>query len=864
MQIKINEKNLTITSQNPLTINEIVDLLENFQFTIQKLNTSQNNYEIEVNKPIKNKELFTKILKNALLGKIPKKCKLYYFYQLDFSLKEINFLRVLAIYQSQIMKFSYEFIINTYIKYSSFIKNPSLEIDTDNQSEHQVLLIFREIKKNIIKTNLEKNKETIAFKIDIKNFKHLLKGINPNIESFVYHNDFCGVHLRMSKISRGGIRYSQRVDFREEIKDLMTTQQYKNAIIIPNGGKGGFFIFDENPSREKIKKCYSLYIDALLDLVDFEYGEDKDFYFVVAADKGTSDFSDIANEIAIKRGYFFKDAFASGGKNGYSHKKLGITALGALTSANRHFLEINKNIFKDEISVVGVGSMRGDVFGNGMLMNENFKLIAAISSKEIFIDPNPDIKKSFLERKRLFENSLSWKHYEKKALSKGAAIFDRSKKTQKISKEIQKLINHDSQIIQTDKLIKKLLKLKVDMLYFGAIGTYVKASEEINELISDKQNANIRIDANEIKAFCVCEGANLAMTNKARVEYSQKGRINLDAIDNSAGVNISDYEVNLKLINADVLKYTDIVIKKVLTQNIMQPLRISLDEKLSEEDIKEFANTLQNVETFNEVFKTFDSIKPLRPILAILLLYTKLFIKEKIDFFDEKYLKEYFPLEIDYEKHILKKEIAKTVITNKVVNLYGLKILKNFSTQKIINILILNEVLNLEKIKEEALNLEIKKQYKILELIDDIITLNIDSSIEKTDEKIINDLDDFIKNQNRLKFISILLKISQKTGKSLRQLQKIYSQINAVIKLEKILNQIKNIKTKSKLEEEMKYQTYKNFQIFLYNSILYSLNHEIHPKNFINPLELKKHKSIFYYNYLSNELLLNSLKVENE
>jgi len=862
MDIEVKNELLKITSDKIPKINDIVDVLENFDLSILSINTSKNSIKLKLDKPItENLEVFKKIVKHSLLGNIKKDCKLYYFYWLGFNLRKIEYLRALGIYQSQIMKFSYEFIINTYIKYAKditgILDKKEAKIDASNVSEERVLKIFQQIVSNILKTNFPLNKETISFKINVRNFKHLLKGVNPNIEAFIYHRDFSGVHLRMSKIARGGIRHSERVDFREEIKDLMTTQQYKNAIIVPNGAKGGFYI-NAPFTKEDVKKYYTLFIDALLDLVD-----EDDFYLVVAADKGTSDFSDIANEIAQKKNYPFKDAFASGGKYGYSHKKLGITARGALESANVHFKEINKDIFKDEISVVGVGSMRGDVFGNGMLFNKNFKLIAAISSREIFIDPNPDIKKAYLERKRLFEKGLGWKSYDKNAISKGGGVFLRKEKTQKISKEIQELINYDKDTIETDELVRRLLTLKVDLLYFGGIGTYVKASDEINELISDKTNAQIRVNASDLNAYAVCEGANLALTNKARVEYSKKGKINLDAIDNSAGVNISDYEVNLKLAGISrkkLLEITDEVIKKVLVQNRLQPLRITQDlQYVSKKDISEISKLLSSLDTFKEVFASFGSKEPLRPVLAILLLYSKIYIKSKIDFYDEKAYLQYFPKEFKPQTHPLQKEISKTVLANKLLNVYGLKLMKNFSMQKVFTLLNLIKVLNLEKIRNEIFKLnDFKKQLRLLNLIDEIIDINIDTVFENT-PVLIASLDELVRNQNKLKFVGLFLKISQETSTDIEEIKRIYSKINATVKLEKLLNHIRRIKTATTLEEEIKLQIYKNIELFLYNTIVHSITNSLHPRDFVKKEEFEKEGSICYYHYISNRLLINSL-----
>ena len=622
------------------------------------------------------------------------------------NLREINLSRAFAKYIKQLIpEFSEEIVINTFVKHSKitanfinhFLKKEKLkEFNITNEKENKIFILFKEIIKNTTKTNYFLKKETISFKIETKNFKHLLFGIQPNIEMFVYNYDFNGIHLRTSKISRGGIRYSNRIyDFREEIKDLMIAQELKNAIIVPSGAKGGFVI-NKEVSNDEFKEIYKKYIDALLDLIDLnENGDDN--YFVVAADRGTANMSDIANEIAIKKGYFLKDAFASGGKNGYSHKKLGITAKGALISANEHFKKINKDIFKDEISVVGIGSMRGDVFGNGMLLNKKFKLIAAISHNEIFIDPNPNINLAFEERKRLFENSLSWSFYDKNKISKGGGVFKRKGKI-KLSKEIKQLINYNNDYILANELVKKLLTLNVDLLYFGGIGTYVKASDEFNINISDKENENIRVDARDLKAFAVCEGANLAFTMKGRYEYALNGgNINLDSIDNSAGVNISDYEVNMKIIlnklidknkltenekNSILKELTNEVIEKVLQNNYSQSKYLSIN-KPSKEEIIKILNILDNTdffkreyfylphnETINLIFK---ENKIIRPAHAIIMLSYKIYKKREILknnlATDEKFLYEYFPKTFTkmFKKEILNHPLKKEIIATEMV-----------------------------------------------------------------------------------------------------------------------------------------------------------------------------------------------------
>ncbi|MGB5793540.1 NAD-glutamate dehydrogenase domain-containing protein, partial [Poseidonibacter sp.] len=417
--------------------------------------------------------------------------------------------------------------------------------------------------KSLLRTNYFLNKETISFKIDTKTFGKDLKGIQPNLENFIYHPDFYGVHLRMSKVSRGGLRWSDRNDdYRQEVKSLMITQEGKNSIIIPDGSKGGFVINKDDVSKEFFQEVYSLFINANLDLVDNMIDgkivknehvvcyDDDDPYFVVAADKGTASMSDIANKIAIDRNYWLGDAFASGGSNGFGHKDLGITARGAIMSSKRFFIEEGIDIYKNEVSVVGIGSMSGDVFGNGMIESDKFKLVAAISQKDIFVDPTPDIKKAYLERKRLFESKDGkWVNYDQSLISKGGGIFKRSDKEIVLSPEIKKLIKTTKKVISGEELSKYLLTLDVDMLFNGGVGTYVKATDENNLDLGDKQNEAVRVDASDIKARIVCEGGNLGFTQKARIEYALSGgRINLDGIDNAAGVNTSDHEVNLKIL----------------------------------------------------------------------------------------------------------------------------------------------------------------------------------------------------------------------------------------------------------------------------------------------------------------------------
>ncbi len=924
--IHYEDKILSIPSK--YNISYISSILKNFKIEIINIDKKNQHFLYYLDKALNEESL--KIIKLILAKKIPSECRLYFLAEF-LTLKEINLIRAIAKYQKQLLfEFEERLIINTLLLYSditlliikyfknNFSKNDKTiekKIETElknitNPNHSKILEFFYIIVKNITKTNFFLNKKTISFKIETKNFKHMLFGIQPNIEMFVYHKDFNGVHLRVSKISRGGIRYSTRTDFREEIKDLMKTQMIKNAFIVPDGAKGGFFL----NGKITLKEAYSLYIDSLLDLIDLSLNHDKksDFYFVVAADRGTSHFSDIANEIAIQRNYFLKDAFASGGSSGYSHKKLGITAKGAIKSAEIYFKESEKNIYKDKISIVGIGSMRGDVFGNAMLLNKNFMLIAAISHNEIFIDPNPEPLTAYKERKRLFENELGWEHYDLKKISKGGGVFKRNDKNIKLTEEIKKLINTKKDTISGEELIKKLLVLKVDMLYFGGIGTYVKASNEFNIHISDKQNENIRINAGDIKAFCVVEGANLALTMKARYEYaSNGGKINLDAIDNSAGVNISDYEVNMKitlneLINKKIINekekkniltsLTDEVVKKVLSNNKQHSLIITLDSKsIYKEKLIKVLEVLENKSDFkreyysivknSEIDILYYKNELIRPVCALLMLYTKLFLKKYIlnsfnlnDY--NEYLKKYFPENFKgYENHPLKNEIIATQITNELINHFGIGFISDFNEEtfkfKIISHLFLMKIFNIENLFKEAENLPVKKQYDILIEIQRVLKFSnrIFFKIlkkEKIDlKKLIEfnkfdiNLEFFEKNKTLAHFIPYILYLSYKKYDldfTLNNLIKILK----TFKISSLLNEIYKIKPKNEIEKKLKDEIEELLEIFVLKLLKIILNNKNYTENILkeyethlkNTINKRRKKDIMEFTHIVNSMIL--------
>ncbi len=605
-------------------------------------------------------------------------------------------------------------------------------------NDDRILKLTFSFLRALFRTNYYLNRETISFKIDGKCFGINLRGIQPNFENFIYHPDFYGVHLRMSKVSRGGLRWSDRhEDYRQEVKSLMITQEGKNSIIIPDGSKGGFVINkDANlVTKEYFQEIYSMYINANLDLVDnmenSEVVKNKDIiaydgddpYFVVAADKGTASMSDVANSIAIERGYWLGDAFASGGSNGYGHKDLGITARGAIMSTKRFFIEEGIDIYKDEVSIVGIGSMSGDVFGNGLIESEKFKLYAAISHKDIFIDPNPNIKTAYLERKRLFESKNGgWKNYNPELISKGGGVFNRYDKEIELSAEIKKLLGTKKKIVSGEELCRMLLTMEADLLFNGGVGTYVKASDENSMDIGDKQNEAVRVDATDIKARIVCEGGNLGFTQKARIEYALSGgKINIDGIDNAGGVDTSDHEVNLKILLNIIAEHENIsdeerqnilnsmteqVVNLVLQSNYNQALVISMEERLSRKYLSDYLKVIETLEEEVEAFDRKSFFIPkneniyevvnieeslVRPVLCCLLSYSKIFVKKLLlesNLVDEQfalqYLYRYFPksfvgaYEHDLLKHPLKREIIATKMADIIINSQGCTFISDY------------------------------------------------------------------------------------------------------------------------------------------------------------------------------------------
>lgn len=602
-------------------------------------------------------------------------------------------------------------------------------------AEDTVLRAFFNIMENTTRTNYFKPKKYyyLSFKLGCAGIAHMPKPA-PMAEIYVHSSYLEGTHLRGGKAARGGLRWSDRPDdFRSEVLGLMKTQMVKNAIIVPVGSKGGFVVkkmnFQTRQERDALfKQRYQTFIRGLLDLTDnLVKGRPKppkdlvcydgpDPYLVVAADKGTAAMSDSANEVAEEYGFWLGDAFASGGAFGYDHKKFGITARGAWECVKRHFRELGIDIQSKSITVAGIGDMAGDVFGNGMLLSRKIKLVAAFNHAHIFLDPSPDPEKSFAERERLFEKPRStWMDYNAEIISTGGGVYNRSAKSISLSKNMQKLLGVNKGSISGRELVRSILKMPVDLLYCGGIGTYVRASDESDRDVGDKANDSVRVTADGLRASVIGEGANLTFTSKARIEYAVKGgRLNSDAIDNSAGVDMSDHEVNIKILLEILLSKNELknreqrnrffvnigplVAVQVLANNYLQSFGISLDLVRSSRDIEQFCDYVDYMSSSGLVERESEAIPERermmgyskhpghlsRPLLAILFGYEKMRIYGELlassvvaSAFSTRYLNGYFPpvmhrsFSASINKHRLKKEIIATVISNKMVNQAG-------------------------------------------------------------------------------------------------------------------------------------------------------------------------------------------------
>ncbi len=605
----------------------------------------------------------------------------------------------------------------------------------------------------------------------------------PKFEIFVYSPRVEGVHLRGGKVARGGLRWSDRMeDFRTEILGLVKAQQVKNTVIVPVGAKGGFVCkrMPENADRKQVQAegqaCYKIFIRSLLDITDnivdgkvihpknvIRLDED-DPYLVVAADKGTATFSDIANGISEEFGFWLGDAFASGGSVGYDHKKMGITARGAWESVKRHFREIGIDCQTTPFTCVGIGDMSGDVFGNGMLLSEQTKIICAFNHLHIFFDPDPDPLSSYKERKRLFDDpSLSWDDYDKTLISKGGGVFKRSEKSIRLSAEMKKWLNTRQVSMTPSELIHNVLKMKVDLIWNGGIGTYVKSKKESHSEVGDRANDSLRVNGADIQAKIVGEGGNLGLTQLGRIEYAANGgRVNTDFIDNVGGVDCSDNEVNIKILLNTIVNNGDLTVKQrnqllydmtddvseiVIQDCYRQTQSISITQMMGVKQLKEqlrFIHQLEREGALNrelEFIPSDDEISErvvtgqglTRPELSVLIAYGKMVLKEEFntpDITQNEYYKRYlvnaFPPVLrekfskEMQAHPLRSEIIATKVTNEIINDMGF----NF----------------VHRLKEEtgASVAEICKSYSIVKAVFNMGELW--ESVEQLDNKIPSDL----------------------------------------------------------------------------------------------------------------------------
>ncbi|AQS35794.1 glutamate dehydrogenase (NAD) [Shewanella psychrophila] len=689
--------------------------------------------------------------------------------------REVSILRAYAKYMRQIdATFSQAYIEETFTRYPQladllvkmFIRkfNPKLKTRTLGKFVEQIDLRLDDVSSldddriirrylDLINATLRTNfyqvaddgaeKPYVSFKFAPEDIPEMPRPL-PKFEIFVYSPRVEGVHLRGGKVARGGLRWSdRREDFRTEVLGLVKAQQVKNTVIVPVGAKGGF-VCKQLPTeggREAFftegQACYRIFIRGLLDISDniiegevippknvVRHDED-DPYLVVAADKGTATFSDIANSISEEYGFWLGDAFASGGSNGYDHKKMGITARGAWESVKRHFREIGIDCQTTDFTCLAIGDMAGDVFGNGMLLSEHTRLVAAFNHLHIFIDPNPETASTYKERARLFElPRSSWDDYNKKLISKGGGIFLRSAKKIPLSAEMKEMLDTKKASMTPTELLKELLKMNVDLIWNGGIGTYVKASTETHAEVGDRANDTLRVNGDEVRARIIGEGGNLGCTQLGRIEYATHGgRMNTDFVDNVGGVDCSDNEVNIKILlnalvadgemtlkqrNRLLVEMTDEVGRIVLQDCNDQTRTISVTQVRGAEQLKEQIRFIHYLEkdgkldrgleflpSEDELAERLANGKPLtRPELSVLVAYAKMVLKEQLltpEITDDPFLSQlliaYFPLQLQerYSErmaaHPLRGEIIATSLANELVNDLGLNFVQRMQDE---------------------------------------------------------------------------------------------------------------------------------------------------------------------------------------
>lgn len=683
------------------------------------------------------------------------------------SWKQVFMLRAYARYMKQIkIPFSQSYIVDSLTRYPQIARmlvdlfdcafNPQRERDGEalgamhdallkqldqvlSLDHDRILRAYLNLIESTLRTNFYQcdgegaQKCYLSFKVDPRKVNGMPLPM-PMFEIFVFSAHMEGVHLRGGKVARGGLRWSDRMeDYRTEVLGLMKAQMVKNTVIVPVGSKGGFVVkhMPESDDREvvmaEVIHCYKTLLRGMLDItdnlvnneivppVDVVRLDEDDPYLVVAADKGTATFSDIANSVSEEYGFWLGDAFASGGSAGYDHKGMGITARGAWESVKRNFRELGVDIQSTDFRVIGIGDMAGDVFGNGMLLSRHIKLVGAFNHMHIFLDPDPDPEKSFKERERLFTTPrTTWADYSKKLISKGGGIFSRSDKSIPLSEPVREMLGVKQESMTPSELIHHMLKAPVDLVWNGGIGTYVKASSETHEQVGDKANESLRVDGRELRCKVFGEGGNLGVTQLGRIEFSRKGgRIYTDAVDNSAGVDCSDHEVNIKILLGQILSNGDMTLKQrntllaemtdevadlVLANNYSQTQAISMVAANSEQLLYEharFIDYLEHTGRLNRALEFLPDAEEIarrqaanegltKPELSVLLAYSKMTYYDALihsDIPDDDYLlvelDDYFPKVLgeryhsEMLTHRLKREIISTHLTNDIVDHIG-------------------------------------------------------------------------------------------------------------------------------------------------------------------------------------------------
>ena len=604
--------------------------------------------------------------------------------------------------------------------------------EIDNYDQDVTFRTLFNLMESTIRTNFYRSDRKchyISFKVDSASVRSM-PSPRMKVEIYVHHRDVEGIHLRGGSIARGGIRWSDREDYRREVLDLVSTQMVKNVLIVPEGAKGGFFLKGHSRSsgdlRRSADELYKILIRGMLDLTDnivdgqivhpprVVQWDGDDPYLVVAADKGTAHLSDTANGLSREYGFWLDDAFASGGSHGYDHKKVGITARGAWMTVRRHFHEMGVNPDTDVFTAFGIGDPSGDVFGNGVIETPKMKLVAAFNHLHVFLDPDPDPTVSYEERLRLFREAKGWEHYNTALLSPGGGIFDRKAKSIRLSPEVQQLLGVLKDELPVDAVLRLILRLDVDLFWNGGIGTYVKASHESHLDAGDPTNDELRVNASELRCRILAEGGNLGLTQAGRIEYAMRGgRLNNDAVDNSGGVDMSDHEVNLKILlnpvvsagrmtlderNALLESLTEEVAQAVLADNDTHGLQLSLDQVRSQRDPLLFSRTIDMVcrlasrsraelklPTDDDLARRAGSRAGLtRPELAVLAAHVKLHTYKALLADDEALIPgfqqlvlDYFPAPIrapyaeDIRGHMLNKSIGMTSVLTRVVGESG-------------------------------------------------------------------------------------------------------------------------------------------------------------------------------------------------